>query len=74
MNQPRKPTILELFADNDLIDQAMKVAVRKALLQHKQAGNPVADWQNGMVVWLPPEQIPVDDDLRDGTSQRSTEA
>ena len=34
------------------IQQAMRQAVREALLQHKQAGNPVAIWSAGWVVWV----------------------
>ena len=41
----------------DEIQQAMKQAVREALMRHKQAGNPVATWRDGRVVWIPPEEI-----------------
>lgn len=41
---------------------AMARAVREALLQHKRAGNPIAVWRDGEVVWLPPEDIPVGDE------------
>jgi hypothetical protein len=37
---------------------AMDVAVREALLQHKRAGNSVAVWRDGQVVWVPPTEIP----------------
>lgn len=36
---------------------AAQDAVRAALREHKQAGNPVATWRDGKVVLLPPEQI-----------------
>jgi hypothetical protein len=39
----------------------MRKAVHDALLQHKRAGNPVATWKNGSVVWIAAEDIPVDD-------------
>jgi hypothetical protein len=35
-------------------------AIRNALIQHKRAGNPVAVWRNGVVVWIAPEDIPTD--------------
>ena len=38
--------------------RAMGLAIREALLQHKRAGNPVAVWRDGQVVWVPPEEIP----------------
>lgn len=42
--------------------EAMRLAVREALQQHKRAGNPIAIWQDGQVVWLAPEDIPIDDE------------
>jgi hypothetical protein len=38
--------------------RAMGEAIQQALLEHKRAGNPVAVWRNGQVVWIPPEDIP----------------
>lgn len=57
MNEEPKPTIAELFADHALISAAISRAVRKAVLDHARAGNPVATWENGKVVWIPPEEI-----------------
>jgi hypothetical protein len=37
---------------------AMGQAVCEALLRHKRAGNAVAVWRDGQVVWVPPEDIP----------------
>jgi hypothetical protein len=31
--------------------------VREAQQDHKRAGNPVAVWQNGCVVWVQPDDI-----------------
>ncbi len=45
-----------------MIDDALREAVRKALLQHKRNGNPIATWQDGKVVWIPADQIQVDMD------------
>jgi hypothetical protein len=44
------------------MERAMQRAVRKALLVHKKLGNPVATWKDGKVVWIPPEEIEVEDD------------
>jgi hypothetical protein len=33
--------------------------VREALRRHKQAGNPIAVWQDDQVVWIAPEDIEV---------------
>ena len=34
-------------------------AVRKALREHKRAGNPVAVWRDGKIVVLQPEEIEI---------------
>jgi len=48
--------------DMEALDAAVQRAVRKALLVHKKLGNPVATWKDGKVVWIPPEEIEVEDD------------
>lgn len=42
------------------VDVAIKRGVRDALRRHKQAGNPIAVWQDERVVILQPEDIPID--------------
>ena len=43
-------------------ERVLDQGVLEALRRHKQAGNPVATWRNGEVVWVAPEDIPVDAD------------
>lgn len=57
-------TPAERVNDVERITRALRQAVREALWQHKIAGNPVVVWQNGRVEWIPPEEIPVDEDPR----------
>lgn len=40
--------------------EALNLARQDALRLHKRMGNPIAVWQDGRVVWIPPEEIPVD--------------
>jgi hypothetical protein len=40
--------------------RALRQAVREALLDHKRAGNPVAEWRDGQVVWIEPQDIPAE--------------
>ena len=49
----------ERLRDIRLIEQPLARAVREALRRHKQAGNPIAIWRDGRVVWLEPQDIPV---------------
>ena len=46
-------------SDLDRIEQAIRAAVRDALLRHKRDGDPVAVWREGRVAWLQPDDIPV---------------
>jgi hypothetical protein len=45
----------------DAIQETIDLAVREALLDHKQAGNPIASWRDGRVVLQPPNEIHLDD-------------
>lgn len=48
----------DLFiSEAEAVDKALKRAVRHALLTHKRAGNPIAAWKDGKVVWIPPDEI-----------------
>lgn len=60
MADERERDIEERMLDDALIDGALAEAVRDALLQHKRAGNPIAVWEDGRVVWIPAEKINVD--------------
>jgi hypothetical protein len=53
------------ISDVARIQAAIQAGVRDALRMHKRAGNPVAEWRDGRVVWIPPEEIPVDDEPGD---------
>jgi hypothetical protein len=57
-----KKEVREVLAQAEAVEAAIREAVREALLQHKRARNPVAFWENGRVVWVPPEEIPVEDE------------
>jgi Arc/MetJ family transcription regulator len=54
--QPRR-TIRELLADRTAVEAAIRRAVQEAVLRHAQAGQPVAGWQDGQVVWLQPADV-----------------
>ena len=61
MKEPEVPVLSASERVNDLprILDAMREAVREALVRHKLAGHPIAVWQDGQVVWIQPEDIPV---------------
>lgn len=58
------PTRAELEAESvadellqDRIIESIGDAVRAAIRDHKRAGNPIAEWRDGRVVIVPPEEI-----------------
>lgn len=61
----------ERINDHSRILDALRQAVREALLNHKRAGNPVAVWQNERVEWIQPEDIPVGIDAPSGINDRA---
>ncbi len=55
-----EPRDLEaILSDPYMIEKALRQAEEDALRLHKRAGNPIAIWRDGQVVWLAPEEIPV---------------
>lgn len=57
----RRRDIGELLQDQELIEGALRRAVNEALKMHKRMGNPIAEWRNGKVVWVPPEKIVIEE-------------
>lgn len=57
MAEAVKKDISRILAEGTEIDEAVKQAVQKAVLQHKLAGNPIVGMKDGKMVWLKPEEI-----------------
>jgi hypothetical protein len=57
MNDQSSRSITELLADRSIITEAIRRAVREAVLTHARAGRPVATSENGHVVWIQPEEV-----------------
>ncbi len=49
----------KIFADGRLIDRAIRLAAREALLEHKRAGLPIVVYQNGKTVLVPAHKIKI---------------
>jgi hypothetical protein len=58
-NNTQPDRITELFEDGTAIHRAVRQAGLDALARHRREGRPAVVWQDGKVVWLPPDQIPV---------------
>ena len=60
-NDSLRKEMIHRFSDDASMTEAIRQAVREAVLEHKRVGNPVADWQDGRVVIVPPEEIRLDE-------------
>ena len=49
-----------MFRDGRVIDAALRRGVRDALREHKRRGESIVVWQDGRVVTLKAEDIPVE--------------
>ncbi|MEW6280302.1 MAG: hypothetical protein AB1758_16860 [Candidatus Eremiobacterota bacterium] len=48
-----------LFQDRELVEGALRLAARDALIKHKALGVPIAIWRDNRVVIVPPEEIEI---------------
>ena len=49
--------ILKILNNPAEVTKAIQKGIHAALLRHKQMGNPVCEWRDNKVVWIPPEQL-----------------
>jgi len=49
--------IAKIFSDPIKVTQFIQKGINAALLKHKQTGNPICEWRDNKVVWIPPEEI-----------------
>ncbi len=59
MAEALKKDIGKIIAEGTQIDEAVKQAVKEAVLRHKNAGNSIVAMKDGHMVWLKPEEITV---------------
>ncbi len=52
---------LSIYEDNEQISRAMGKAVQDTLRMHKLLGQPIVIWRDGKVVWVPPEEIELEE-------------
>ena len=52
----------ERLNDTARVTAAMRAGVRAELLKHKQAGLPICVWKDGKVVWIPADEIVIEDE------------
>jgi hypothetical protein len=63
MNSEIKLTKRFFLDHGEAIEKVLQRAVKHALLMHKRIGNPIATWEDGRVVIIPPEEIVISSDF-----------
>ena len=53
----------DFYSDDAALEKAMGRAVYDALRMHKLLGHPIVIWRDGKVVWVPPEEIELPEEL-----------
>lgn len=61
MNRSTKD-IAAIVRDGTAIDRAIERAGYRVVRRHRQLGVPLVIWQDGRVVEVPPESVPIPDD------------
>ncbi len=56
-DKPKKDIDRIMREDRGLITRAIQEGVRKAMLEHKNAGLPVVIERNGKIEWVMPEDL-----------------
>ena len=54
--------ISAVFRDGKAIDEAMRQAFHEAVRDHRRTGVPMVFWENGKVVKVPADQVPLPED------------
>ena len=62
MSQSKPVDVEQMILEGTLIDEAMRRAVEDTLRLHKKLGMPVVGWKDGKAVWIPAEEIEVDEE------------
>jgi len=59
MTEALAVNIEEVIDDDVAIQAALDRAFRNAVLEHRRAGVPMVFWENGKVVHVPADQVPL---------------
>ena len=62
MKADAQRSIPDLIRDNYLIQSALTQSVQETVRIHKLLGRPIVIWRDGKVVWVPPEEIELDEE------------
>jgi imidazolonepropionase-like amidohydrolase len=63
MNDMPQQSIADLMRDNELLERAMRSAIREDRRKHKLLGYPIVIVRDGKIVWVPPEEIDLGEEM-----------
>lgn len=60
--QQQSDKISAAFDNTVLINAAIAKGVREAMIKHKQAGKPIVVWRDERIIWIPAEEIQIENE------------
>jgi hypothetical protein len=68
MSTKEPKDVQAIMLDGTTVRRALRESWIKTLDRHKRLGNPIVVWRDGMVVWIPAEEIVIPDSGTDPAS------
>ena len=59
--EPNAEGLTRLQVEKLAVEGAMREAVHEAVLKHKRLGPPMVEWHDGQIVWIPADELTLDD-------------
>lgn len=54
--------ITKILSNPAKVTKIIQKGINDALLKHKQAGNPICEWRDNKVVWIPADKIVINNE------------
>lgn len=54
--------ITKILSNPAKVTKIIQKGINDALLKHKQAGNPICEWRDNKVVWIPVDKIVINNE------------
>ncbi len=59
--EERRRELAARLSDSDFIVKAVHEAAKRTLEDHIRTGDPIAGWRDGKVVWIPADEIQIEE-------------
>ena len=54
--------ITKILSNPEKVTKIIQKGINDALLKHKLAGNPICEWRDNKVVWIPADKIVINNE------------